>query len=154
MIIRMYPIDGLKGQKQIAYGNAIGLENIRCRPERAKAQSLFLLLPFQGDRSASHLTKALLRDVALIRQRKLAFFVPAMHNVALGYYVVAPLGRYGELRIIIFRNRQGQGRLRTPFRAPRRDSPLRVQARCFSFYLPHLKIHIRHSTPQEYRMCG
>ncbi len=27
MIIRMYPIDGLKGQKQIAYGNAVGLGN-------------------------------------------------------------------------------------------------------------------------------
>ena len=28
MIIRKYPIDGLKGQKQIAYGNAVGLGNI------------------------------------------------------------------------------------------------------------------------------
>ena len=42
MIIRKYPIDGLKGQKQIAYGNALGLGNIRYRPERAKAQFLFL----------------------------------------------------------------------------------------------------------------
>ena len=58
MNIRLYPIDGLKGQKQIAYGNAVGLGNIRRRPERAKAQSLFLLLPFQGDWSASHLPKA------------------------------------------------------------------------------------------------
>ena len=64
MIIRKYPIDGLKGQEQIAYGNAVGLGNIRCRPERATAQSLFLLLPFQGDWSVSHLPKALLRDVA------------------------------------------------------------------------------------------
>ena len=59
MIIRKYPIDGLKGQEQIAYGNAVGLGNIRCRPERATAQSLFLLLPFQGDWSVSHLPKAL-----------------------------------------------------------------------------------------------
>jgi len=59
MIIRVYPIDGLKGQKQIAYGNTVGHGNIRCRPERAKAQSLFLLLPFQGDWSASHLPKAM-----------------------------------------------------------------------------------------------
>ena len=36
MIIRKYPIDGLKGQKQIAYGYAVGFGNIRCRPERAK----------------------------------------------------------------------------------------------------------------------
>ena len=42
MNIRLYPIDGLKGQKQIAYGNAVGLGNIRYRPERAKAQSMFL----------------------------------------------------------------------------------------------------------------
>ena len=42
MNIRLYPIDGLKGQKQIAYGNAVGLGNIRYRPEMAKAQSLFL----------------------------------------------------------------------------------------------------------------
>ena len=42
MIILKYPIDGLKGQKQIAYGNALGLGNIRYRPERAKAQFLFL----------------------------------------------------------------------------------------------------------------
>ena len=28
MNIRLYPIDGLKGQKQIAYGNAVGLGNI------------------------------------------------------------------------------------------------------------------------------
>ena len=46
VIIRKYPTDGLKGQKQIAYGNAVGLGNIRYRPERAKSQSLFLLLPF------------------------------------------------------------------------------------------------------------
>ena len=59
MIIHKYPIDGLKGQKQIAYGNAVGQGNIRYRPERAKAQSLFLLLPFQGDWSASHLPKAM-----------------------------------------------------------------------------------------------
>ena len=59
MIIHKYPIDGLKGQKQIAYGNAVGHGNIRYRPERAKAQSLFLLLPFQGDWSASHLPKAM-----------------------------------------------------------------------------------------------
>ncbi|MBR3434920.1 MAG: hypothetical protein IKG88_03420 [Bacteroidales bacterium] len=59
MIIRKYPIDGLKGQKQIAYGNAVGLGNIRYRPEGAKAQSLLMLLPFQGDRSASHLPKAM-----------------------------------------------------------------------------------------------
>ena len=101
MIIRKYPIDGLKGQKQIAYGNAVGLGNIRYRPEGAKAQSLLMLLPFQGDRSASHLPKALLRDVALARQRKRAFFVLAMRNVALGYYLVAPLGRFVELWIII-----------------------------------------------------
>ena len=44
----MYPIDGLKGQKQIAYGNAVGLGNIRCRPERAKAQSLFCFCPFRA----------------------------------------------------------------------------------------------------------
>ena len=54
----MYPIDGLKGQMQIAYGNAVGLGNNRCRPKRAKAQFLFSLLPFQGDGSASHLPKA------------------------------------------------------------------------------------------------
>ncbi len=59
MIIRKYPIDGLKGQKQIAYGNAVGLGNIRYRPEGAKEQSLLMLLPFQGDRSASHLPKAM-----------------------------------------------------------------------------------------------
>ena len=46
MIIRKYPTDGLNGQKQIAYGNAVGLGNIRYRPERAKSQSLFLLLTF------------------------------------------------------------------------------------------------------------
>ena len=59
MIIHKYPIDGLKGQKQIAYGNAVGHGNIRYRPARAKAQSLFLLLPFQGDWSASYLPKAM-----------------------------------------------------------------------------------------------
>ena len=59
IVKKVYSIDGLKGQKQIAYGNAVGLGNIRYRPERAKSQSLFLLLPFQGDWSASHLPKAM-----------------------------------------------------------------------------------------------
>ena len=52
-----------------------------------------------------HNPKALLRDVALARQRKRAFFVIAMHNVALGHYLVAPSGRFGELQIIIFQKR-------------------------------------------------
>ena len=55
----MYPIDGLKGQKQIAYGSAVGHGNIRYRPVRAKAKTGIMPLPFQGDGSASHLPKAL-----------------------------------------------------------------------------------------------
>ena len=42
------PRDGLKGQKQIAYGNAVGHGDIRSRPERAKAMTDATLLPFQG----------------------------------------------------------------------------------------------------------
>ncbi len=42
------PRDGLKGQKQIAYGNAVGHWDIRSRPERAKAMTDATLLPFQG----------------------------------------------------------------------------------------------------------
>ena len=100
MIIRMYPIDGQKGQKQIAQGTALGLECISYRPEWAKVLFLFLLLPIQGDRPTYPLPKALLRDVALARQRKRASFVLAMRNVALGCFLVAPLGRFGLLRII------------------------------------------------------
>ena len=48
MIIRKYPIDGLKGQEQIAYGNAVGLGNIRCRPERATASLCFCFCPFRA----------------------------------------------------------------------------------------------------------
>ena len=77
MIIRMYPIDGLKGQKQIAYGNTVGHGNIRCRPERAKA--LVFAFALSG------------RLVCISFAQGDAF----------GYYLVAPLGRFGELRIII-----------------------------------------------------
>ena len=48
MNIRLYPIDGLKGQKQIAYGNAVGLGNIRYRPERAKAKQGLCFCPFRA----------------------------------------------------------------------------------------------------------
>ena len=48
VIIRKYPTDGLKGQKQIAYGNAVGLGNIRYRPERAKAKQGLCFCPFRA----------------------------------------------------------------------------------------------------------
>ena len=69
-----------------------GLANAyRMEPKKFKERYLYLF----------DLHKALFCDVALARQRKRAFVVLARRNVALGYYVVAPLGRFGELRIII-----------------------------------------------------
>ena len=57
-IIHLYSIDGLKGQKYIAQGNALGLGRISFRPVRAKAL-LFFLLPFQGVCLASFSPKAM-----------------------------------------------------------------------------------------------
>lgn len=48
MIIRIYRIDGQKGQKQIAQDTTLSLGSISYRPERAKAQSLFCFLPFRA----------------------------------------------------------------------------------------------------------
>ena len=57
-----------------------------------------IILPLQGGSRVHHIPKALLRDVVLARQRKWAFFVLAMHNVALVYRVFGLSGR-GVLKV-------------------------------------------------------
>ena len=72
MIIRLYRIGGQTGQKQIAQNTALSLSSISYRPEGAKYFCFYL----QGD-SCISFTKV----------------------NALGYALIATLGRFGLLRI-------------------------------------------------------
>ncbi len=76
MIIRMYAIDGLKGQQAHSPGQYPGYKKrIAVALKGQKHYSAFLLLPFQG--VGHH---------------------PATQGDALGYMLIAPSGRY---RVIV-----------------------------------------------------